>query len=441
MAEKHNICLLNDSFPPVIDGVANAVTNYAYEIERKHGHAIVATPEVPGADDSGFPFPVIRYPSLDTRNMVGYVTGLPYSPELAMKLKEEDVRLLHSHCPVASTILARKLRETMDIPLVLTYHTMFDREISKALHSRILQGEALIALTNNLNACDEVWAVSRGAGESLREIGYTGELVVMDNGVDLPRERVSREEIAQVTEGFDLPEDVPVFLFVGRLMWYKGIRIIIDALKRLKEQGKDFRMVFIGSGGDEAEIKEYSSGLGMDDRILFIGTVRDREDLRAWYCRADLFLFPSVADTNGLVVREAAACSLASVLVKDSCAAEGVAGGRNGFLIEEDAASLADLLSELHGRKDLMRKVGEAASKELYLSWADAVSRANERYGIVIENYRTGKYRPHISLTDGFFLMSGMLMEIMGHVGEIGKNVSDIFVNPIDHIEKWFDLE
>ena len=261
MAEKHNICLLNDSFPPVIDGVANAVTNYAYEIERKHGHAIVATPEVSGADDSGFPFPVIRYPSLDTRNMVGYVTGLPYSPELAMKLKEEDVRLLHSHCPVASTILARKLRETMDIPLVLTYHTMFDREISKALHSRILQGEALIALANNLNACDEVWAVSRGAGESLREIGYTGELVVMDNGVDLPRARVSREEIAQVTEGFDLPEDVPVFLFVGRLMWYKGIRIIIDALKRLKEQGKDFRMVFIGSGGDEAEIKEYSSGL------------------------------------------------------------------------------------------------------------------------------------------------------------------------------------
>ena len=54
MAEKHNICLLNDSFPPVIDGVANAVVNYAYEIERKHGRAIVATPEVPGADDSGF---------------------------------------------------------------------------------------------------------------------------------------------------------------------------------------------------------------------------------------------------------------------------------------------------------------------------------------------------------------------------------------------------
>ena len=49
MNEKHSICLLNDSFPPVIDGVANAVTNYALNIEKSHGSAVVATPSFPGA--------------------------------------------------------------------------------------------------------------------------------------------------------------------------------------------------------------------------------------------------------------------------------------------------------------------------------------------------------------------------------------------------------
>ena len=439
MAEKHNICLLNDSFPPVIDGVANAVTNYAYEIERNYGHAIVATPDLPGADDSAFPFSVVRYPSVDTRELVGYVAGFPFSPELASKLNSENVSLLHSHCPVSSTILARQLRESMDIPLVMTYHTMFDQEISKAVRSKIIRMEAVRALVSNISACDEVWAVSRGAGESLEKIGYTGKWIVMDNGVDLPRERAGAEAVKAVCGGFDLPEDVPVFLFVGRLMWYKGIRIILDALRKLKEQSLDFRMVFIGGGGDEAEIKGYTSELKLDDRVIFTGPVRDRETIRAWYCRADIFLFPSTFDTNGLVVREAAACSLPSVLVRGSCAAEGVTDARNGFLIEENAGALAGLLAELHGRKDLTRRVGENAAEELYISWAEAVSRANERYGIVIDNYRSGKYVKRGRMTDDVFFMSGVLMEFLGQIDELRKNVDDyLFDLPLDGIEQWY---
>ena len=63
--EKLNVCLINDSFPPEIDGVANAVTNYARLINAQHGSASVVTPSNPQADDSVFPFPVLRYPSVD----------------------------------------------------------------------------------------------------------------------------------------------------------------------------------------------------------------------------------------------------------------------------------------------------------------------------------------------------------------------------------------
>ena len=79
--------------------------------------------------------------------------------------------------------------------------------------------------------------------------------------------------------------------------------------------------------------------------------MHDREIVRAWYTRADLLLFPSTFDTNGLVVREAAACGLGSLLVRGSCAAEGITDGRNGILIEENAASLAAVL----GRQELTR--------------------------------------------------------------------------------------
>ena len=216
-----------------------------------------------------------------------------------------------------------------------------------------------------------------------------------------------------------LPDGVPLFLFVGRLMWYKGLHIILDALRALREQGQDFRMVFIGAGGDEKEVRAEVETLRLSDRCFLTGSIADRETQRARYSRADLFLFPSTFDTNGLVVREAAASGCPSVLIAGSCAAEGVTDGRNGFLIEENAVSLCAKLTALCADREAMRRVGENAMRELYLSWEDAVARANERYVVVLDRYRSGKYPKHERFSDEFFNTQGDLMEAMSRVAEM----------------------
>lgn len=411
MSERSSVCLLNDSFPPLIDGVANTVVSYSRWLPEQGFDPVVVTPAYPGADDSGFPYPVIRYPSIDLRNWMGYLAGVPFSPQLLRQLEGRTVSVLHTHCPIASTLLARQLRAVLDAPLILTYHTKFDIDIASILRSKALQEGSKRALVENINACDEVWAVSQGAGENLRNMGYQGDYVVMPNGVDIPLGRVSEEQCQAVCQGYDLPKDVPVFLFVGRIRWYKGLKIILDALGMLKAAGKDFRMVFIGDGTDRAEVESTTEEMGLSPLCFFTGAISDREALRAWYCRSDLFLFPSTIDTNGLVVREAAACSLASVLVAGSCAAEGVTHGRNGFLIEENAASLFALLESLMGREEEMRQVGVNAGAELYLSWADAVKLAAARYEVVIDRYRSGRYPPNRKPMDHVLGHSGELME------------------------------
>ena len=85
-----------------------------------------------------------------------------------------------------------------------------------------------------------------------------------------------------------------------------------------------------------------------------------------------MFLFPSSYDTNGLVVREAAACDLAAVLIDGSCAAEGVTDGVDGFLIDENAGSMAAKLQEICKQPECMAQVGCQAGDRLYLSWGDA---------------------------------------------------------------------
>lgn len=417
MDKNETICLLNDSFPPLIDGVANTVMNYAAELQSGPYQPVVITPNHPQARDEDFPYPILRYPSIQAQRFEGYPAGIPFSPEIARFLDERNVAILHSHCPIISTFMARQLRQITDAPLVLTYHTKFDVDIEHVIKSKPMQLAARKALVANISACDEVWAVSRGAGENLRSLGYEGDYVIMTNGVDLPRQRANERTIQAATRGYDLPNGVPVYLFVGRLMWYKGLRIIEDALAALNARGKDFRMVFIGTGDDSEEIRTYAQSRGITHKCIFTGAIHDRELLRGWYSRADLFLFPSTFDTNGLVVREAASCALASVLIRNSCAGEGVCDGRNGFLIEENPESLVALLLTLSPGETAA--VGENASRELYISWEDAVKNARERYEIILDRHRSGLYPPHREPSEGVMKMNGELMDALSRLSAL----------------------
>lgn len=407
-----NVCLLNDSFPPVVDGVANAVLNYARVLTETEGRCVVATPDYPDVKDD-YPFPVVRYPSLDTSKMVGYRAGYPFDLSVVNTLADFRPDIIHTHCPVSSTILARILREKVQRPVVFTYHTKFDIDIENAVRSRLMQETAVKLLVNNVAACDEVWTVSRGAGENLRSLGYEGDYVVMPNGVDLPRGRADRKAVDALSEKWDLPEDVPVYLFLGRIMWYKGLRLILDALARVRAAGKDFRMVFVGDGMDKDEVVAYAKELGLEELCRFTGAERDRDVIRAWYTRADLFLFPSTFDTNGLVVREAAACSLGSLLIAGSCAAEDITDGDTGILVPETAEGIAAALLAPDAGKAKFRTIGENAAAKIYLSWDDSVKLARAQYRSVLERWNSGELRRKRARFDGFFDLTGDVTEAL----------------------------
>ena len=408
MNKKVNVCLLNDSFPPLIDGVANAVVNYGEIIQEKYGNAIVATPDYPNVDDSQFSFSVKRYTSIDTTKLVGYRAGIPFDFSFINQFSKDNVDIIHSHCPVASTFLARIIRDKIEVPLIFTYHTKFDIDIKNAIDSKLIQEAAIRLLVENIEACDEVWTVSKGAAENLKSLGYKGECLLMENGVDFSKGKSSQQEIEEVKKQYNLPNDKIIYLFVGRLMWYKGIKIIIDALKIKKQHNQPFVMLFVGKGIDQDEIMDYVRECQLSDECIFTGAISDRDKLKAIFSASDLFLFPSTFDTNGIVVREAAAASLATVLVKNSCAAEGTIDRENVIQIEENSDSLANIL--LNYNKDYFHKIGENAANQLYISWQQSVENAVERYKYVLEKFNYQK-KPlfKMDMQDGMFALWAQL--------------------------------
>lgn len=381
--------LFNDSFPPTIDGVANAMLNYADIIQKKHGEAVVITPEYPHVVDM-YPFEVHRYSSVKFRGKMPYRVGNPFSPITVGELKRKNMDILHVHCPFASAVMARQINNAYlkknRRPVVFTYHTKFDMDLDKFVPNQKFKKIAHRFVLDNIRSADEVWVVSEGAGESIRNFGYQGDYLVMPNGTDFPKGRAAEAIIEEVNRMYKIDNKKYTFLFVGRMIWHKNVKLILDTLKELKVAGIPFQAFMVGDGVDRAAMYQYTKTIDLQNEVTFTGAIYDREKVRAFFSIADLFLFPSTYDTSGLVVREAAACDCASLLVRGSCAAEGVEDGVSGLLVSEDAEECAKRIIEV-ARADAFAALGRTAGEKVYYSWEQAVDHAYARYEEILRRW------------------------------------------------------
>ena len=382
------IALFNESFPPTIDGVANSIFNYADILTKKQlAECTVVTPRYPNVEDD-YDFDVVRYSSTSVSKNLEYRIGNIVPIKTLTTLLNKNFDLLHVHSPFVSSIVADELRKlNPKIPVVFTYHTKFDVELDKRFKDKLFLKVAKNFILNNIKKADEVWVVSEGAATSLRALGYKGNYAVMRNGTDFKKGISSEDEINEIRNKHQIEDDELVFLFVGRMMWYKNIKIILDALRLLPNNLK-YKMVFVGNGNDKADIEKYAKHIGISKKCVFVGPVYDREVLRSYYSASDLFLFPSTYDTSGLVVMEAAATTLPSVLIKNSCASEGVINNRNGFLCDENEKSLKDTILNAINNKETLKEIGINAQNEVYYSWEDSISNAYRRYIEIINEFK-----------------------------------------------------
>ncbi len=385
------IALGNDAWLPTIDGVSTTLKCYADIINEKYGEAVIVTPDNPNAEDYKFPYPVYRYKSLFTFGE-GYPVGWPFKKKFSTDIVDMNFDLLHSHCPIATSYYFRRINRIKRFPVVLTYHTKFEYDFEARVPSALLKARAYGMALNNIKSADEVWVTSDGTSESLRNMGYEGDYIVMPNGCDLPIISISDNERDSIRRKHNIPMDVPILIFVGRMIWYKNLKLILDSCRMLKNSGKDFRLLMVGMGPDENAVKKYTNKIGLSNEVIFTEQINDRRELQTYYSASDLLVFPSLFDTNGLVVREAAATATPALLVEGSCAAEGIIDGETGFLCEENAHSLYTKIQKIIDNKDLIGRVGLQAQSDIYISWDDAVKMAYDRYQIVIDKFNSTQH-------------------------------------------------
>lgn len=381
--KKITIGLFNDSFYPMTDGVVMVVDNYARRLS-KIANVIVFVPSYKGKeyDDSVFPYKVVRCHSLD-------VPFLDYSlplPKLDIKfrkiLNQYNLDIVHIHSPFTVGAAGLNYAKKKHIPCIATMHSQFRQDFYKATHSNKIADFLTKRMIKLFNKCDECWAVNKEVARIyFEEYGYKTVPRVMNNGTDLlPVDESEANKIINKT--YNIKNDEKVFLFVGRLNTLKNILFIVEALAKVKELAPEikFKMLFVGAGQDENQLRKHIDFFNMNNEIIICGKVTDRYLLECYYRRATLFLFPSVYDASSLVQIEAASQETPTVFLKNTATAATVTENVNGFLSDYSVEAYAKKIIDIVNDEKFYKQVSKKASEDLYITWDALVEEVYTLY-------------------------------------------------------------
>lgn len=339
--QKLKIAMFTNNYFPVIGGVPISIQRLAKAL-RKRGHQVkIFAPEYKEEteDESN----IIRCNSIyhyEEGGLALPVTNI-YSPQIKKRFKEGDFDLVHAHHPFWLGNKGRKMAEKFNLPLAFTYHTRLEKYshyVPNILFMRKFFKNRLshFLIKNFANKTDAVFAPTESTKEYLRNVGVSRFIKVMPTGIDFDYYDRQQEEIESLRDEL-IGEADHLLISVSRLSQEKNLYFLLDGIKKLKEKSElNFRLVIIGSGSEKENIEDFIHKNQLEDEIKLIGAVDFRE-MAKYYLAADLFVFASTTETQGMVLLEAMAGYNPVVAVKSSGIDDVIENGYNGYKTEEDS--------------------------------------------------------------------------------------------------------
>ncbi len=383
--KKINIGLFIDTFYPMIDGVILVVDNYAKRLS-KYANVFVFAPRIPHKryDDSVFNYKVIRCRSMDV-SFVDYSLPLPdFDIKFKKELEKCDLDIVHIHSPATLGRIGVNYAIRHNIPVVATMHSQYKQDFMRVTKSKYISNKLTNSIIKLFEKCDECWTMNNEIARIFQEdYGYKKQLKIINNATDMEFSKEKEKTDKELNKLYGIKKDEFVLLFVGRINKLKNIDLIINSLRKVKSK---YKMLFVGSGQDEDYLKNKINKYNLSDRVIMCGRVKDREELTAYYARADLFLFPSFYDSNSLVQLEAASQKTPTLFVKGSATAAKVIDDVNGFIANNNPDSYANKIDEILSNGGFLKEVGENAYNDLYVRWDDEVQKIYESYLRIIES-------------------------------------------------------
>lgn len=352
------IGLFTDTYPPFINGVSTSVAMLE-EALRKKGHEVFVVTVNP--DTLSYDFDtdnnIIRLPGIPVGIYDYRLSGI-YPIKAINRIKEWDLDIIHSHTEFGVGTFARIIAKQLDIPIVHTYHTMYEdyvHYITKGLFDTASK-KAVEYFTKFY--CDktvtELIVPTRKTYALFKEkYEYDRNIHIVPTGIEVERfyiENNSEKETEILRRKYKINKNDFVILFVGRLASEKNVNFLINNQVEILKHKKNCKLIIIGSGPDEDEFKSLADDLHISDNVIFTGKV-PWEEIHKYYQLANVFVSASHTETQGLTLLEAMAASIPVVALDDEAFREAVINDLNGYLFTDDKGYVNSIVKLMTNQK------------------------------------------------------------------------------------------
>ena len=373
------IGLFTDTFPPHINGVATSVLMLKKALEKKGHQVFVVT-----VNNENLEYKleendhIIRIPGIPI-GIYDYRLTSIYPIKAVNTIKSWDLDVIHSHTEFGIGTFARFMSKQFNIPLVHTYHTMYEDYIHYVTKGYFDSSSKKIVEYLTLFYCDktanELIVPTKKTYDLFKEKYEVNKNIhIIPTGIELDRfytENVDKNKIKELKKKYQILKDEFTIVFVGRLAKEKNIQFLIENHKDLVKYNQDVRLLIIGDGPDMEEYAKLIEKLKLTDNVVLVGKV-PYDEMPCYYQVADVFVTASQTETQGLTVIEAMAAGIAPVCIKDESFETVVIDGLNGHLFKNKneyikiIKKLIDDTTELETLSKQARLNAEAHSSKYY---------------------------------------------------------------------------
>ncbi|WP_137719412.1 glycosyltransferase [Methylobacillus flagellatus] len=363
------ILFISDVYFPRINGVSTSIRTFVHEFQALGHHVDLIAPDygITTADEHWIKRIPARGIYFDPEDkLMRYGQAL----DRLIELRRANYDLIHIHTPFVAHYLGLKLAHLLDVPVVETYHTFFEDYLHHYLPwlpSGFSRSFARFVSRRQCNAVDAIIAPSQPMLDVLRAYGVKTLAEVVPTG--LQTHSFVQGDGARFREQHGITAERPLLLYVGRVAFEKSIDFLLHMVDVLRKQQPEVLLVIAGEGPAEASLHALSEQLGLQANVMFIGYLDREKELNSCYHAADIFVFASRSETQGLVLLEAMAQAVPVVAIAELGTRSILVEGQGAHIAEADVHQFAGRVHELLQDHQERVALGQAAHHYASKHW------------------------------------------------------------------------
>ncbi len=364
--KKLNIAMICDPIGPNKSGVVVSTLRFA-RLLRERGHHVIfigarSTEHREHSHHDGSK--AYRFRSIPVPKSGGWNLAFPTVKELKKIFQDEKIDIVHIILPMSGSVMAIKAARTLGVKIVAHSHSQPENlfmDAPKFIQPTLnkLWNKYLVWTYGHAEALIYPSEMARGLLDKLSKKNQPSH--VLSNGINTQDFKPISDgavSLADFHTRFGIPENTTRLLFVGRLFPEKSVDTIIKAIPHIVVKHPNAHFMIAGAGHQRGKLEKLAEDLGIKKFVTFLGLVSDEDKVLA-YNSSDIFVLPSLAELEGMVVLEAMACGKPIIISDAPMSASKFFVDGNGFLFEtKNHQDLAEKANALIGDKNLRQKMG-----------------------------------------------------------------------------------